>query len=144
LPIHTCELGRPSGCVQCPGEEPSGRGKIPLRRGENVDDLSVLVDRPVQVHPASGDLEIGLVDEPAVPGDVPAGPGGVDQLGGEPLHPPVDRDVIHGDAAFGEEVLHVAVGQAVAQDQRTASVITFGGNRNPAKLDRGAATAAGR
>ena len=23
----------------------------------------------------------GLVDEPAVPGDVPAGPGGVDQLG---------------------------------------------------------------
>jgi hypothetical protein len=71
----------------------------------------VLVNRPVQVHPASGDLEIGLVHEPTVPSDVPARSGGVDQLAGEPLHPPVDRDVIHDDATFGKEFLHVAVGQ---------------------------------
>ena len=67
---------------------------------------------------------------------MPAGPGDVDQLGAEPLHPPVDRDVIHDDAAFGKEILHVAVGQAVRRYQRTASMITSGGNRNPAKLDR--------
>jgi hypothetical protein len=50
------------------------------------------------------------------------------------------------DAAFGKEILHVAVGQAVAQRryQPTAGMITYGGNRNPAKLDRGAATSTGR
>ena len=33
----------------------------------------------------------------------------------EPLHPAVDRDVIHLDTALGQQFLHVAVGQAVAQ-----------------------------
>jgi hypothetical protein len=65
-------LGGPPGCVQRPGKEPSGRRQIPLRRGENIDDLPVLVDRPVQVHPLPSDLEIGLVHEPAIPRDVPA------------------------------------------------------------------------
>jgi hypothetical protein len=67
-----------------------------------IDDLPVLVDRPVQVHPAPGELQVGLVDEPAVPADVPARPGCVDQLWGEPLYPPVDRDVVHRDTAFGK------------------------------------------
>src|SRR4029453_4638341 len=53
--------------------------------------------------------------EPAIPGDVPARPGCVDQLWGEPLYPPVDRDVVHRDAAFCQELFHIAVGQAVAQ-----------------------------
>jgi hypothetical protein len=96
------DLGGPSRRDQCPGEEPASCRQIPPFRGEHVDDLPVLVDRPVQVDPAPGDLQVGLVDEPAVPGDVPAGPGGVDQLRGEPLHPPVDRDVIHNDATFGQ------------------------------------------
>jgi hypothetical protein len=100
---------------QCPGEEPAGGRHVPLRRGQDVDDLSVLVDRPIQVHPSSGDLQVGLVDEPVISGDVPAGPGSVDQLGGEPLHPPVNRDVVHHDAALGQEFFHVAVGQGVPQ-----------------------------
>lgn len=33
----------------------------------------------------------------------------------EPLHPPLHRDVIHLHAAFGEQLLDVAVGQVVAQ-----------------------------
>jgi hypothetical protein len=93
-------LGRPSRRVQCPGEEPAGCRHIPLRRREDINDLPVLVDRPVQVHPLPSDLQIRLVDEPAIPGDVPARPGRVDQLRGEPLYPPVDRDVIHRYAAF--------------------------------------------
>ena len=95
-------LRRPSRRAQGPGEEPAGRRKIPLRRGQNINDLPILVDRPLHVHPAPGELQVGLVDEPAVPGDMPARPGRVDQLGGEPLHPPVDRDVIHRDATFGK------------------------------------------
>jgi hypothetical protein len=40
---------------------------------------------------------------------------GVGQQRGEPLDPPVDRDVIDLDPAFGEQLLDVSVGQAIAQ-----------------------------
>jgi hypothetical protein len=49
---------------------------------------------------------------------------------------PVHRDVVDLDAALDEKFLHVAVGQAVAQYQRTATTITSAGNRNPAKAQR--------
>ena len=35
----------------------------------------MLIDRPVDVAPDPGDLDIGLVDEPAIPGQVPHRPG---------------------------------------------------------------------
>ena len=54
-------LGRPSRRVQCPGEEPAGRRQIPLRRGQDINDLPMLVDRPVQLHPPPSDLQIRLV-----------------------------------------------------------------------------------
>ena len=41
------------------------------------------------------------------------------------------------DAAFGEQFLDVAVRQAIAQYQRTATTITSAGKRNPAKAERG-------
>jgi len=37
------------------------------------------------------------------------------ELGGEPLDPPVDSDVIDGDCALGQQLLDVPVGQAIAQ-----------------------------
>jgi hypothetical protein len=46
---------------------------------------------------------------------MPTEPGGTGQQRSEPVHPAVDRDVIDLDAAFGEQLLDVAVGQAVAQ-----------------------------
>jgi hypothetical protein len=57
------------------------------------------------------------------------------------LNPPEHGDVVDVDAAFDQQFQHfldVAVGQAVAQVcQRTATMITSAGNRNPANLDRG-------
>ena len=45
-----------------------------------------------------------------------AGPGGVSrQQRGEPLHPPIDGDVVDVDPALGEELFDVAVGEAEAQ-----------------------------
>jgi transposase InsO family protein len=75
----------------------------------------MLVDRPVEIGPLPGDLHVGLVDEPPVTGDMAAGPGRLDELRGEPLHPPVDGDVIHGDTALGQQLLNIPVGQAIAQ-----------------------------
>jgi hypothetical protein len=45
---------------------------------------------------------------------VPARPSGVGQQRGEPLHPAVDGHVVDLDAAFGEQLLDVAVRQAEA------------------------------
>jgi hypothetical protein len=43
------------------------------------------------------------------------GPGGLRELRGEPLDPPVHRDVVDLDPAFGQELLDVTVGEAEAQ-----------------------------
>lgn len=45
--------------------------------------------------------------------------------------------LIDRDAPFGQQLFHVTVGTGT---KRTATKITSGGNRNPAKLDRGAGT----
>jgi hypothetical protein len=54
-------------------EEPAGGLQIPLLGDQDVDDLAVLVDRPVQILPSPSDLYIRLVHEPAISRDVPAG-----------------------------------------------------------------------
>ncbi|OHV31447.1 hypothetical protein CC117_25920 [Parafrankia colletiae] len=76
---------------------------------------SVLVNGPVQVGPAAGDLHIRFIDEPSVAGTVPVGPGRVHEQGREALYPPVDRDVIDLEAVFGQELLDVPVGLGVPQ-----------------------------
>jgi hypothetical protein len=58
---------------------------------------------------------LGLVDLPAVPDAMPTGSGGLGQQRREPLGPAVDGDVIDLDAAFGEQLLDVAVRQREAQ-----------------------------
>jgi hypothetical protein len=69
---------------------------------QDVDDLTVPIDGAIQIDPAATDLDVGLVDEPAVAGCVPGGAGRVDELRREGLHPSVDRDVVDGDAPFSE------------------------------------------
>jgi hypothetical protein len=66
----------------------------PPTRRVHVDDLPELVDRPIQVDPPSGHLDVGLVHMPAVPDSVPAEPGRIRQQWCEALHPPVHGDVV--------------------------------------------------
>ena len=60
-------------------EELASRPCVALSRHEHVDHLPKLVDSAVDVAPAAGDLHIGLVHEPAIPGPVATGPGGFGQ-----------------------------------------------------------------
>src|SRR5262249_2744515 len=60
-------------------------------------------------------LTLGLVDKPAVLDGVPDRSGSVAELRREPLHPPLDRHVVDFDAACGEQLLDVAVGQPAAR-----------------------------
>ena len=48
------------------GEEPAGGRGVPLLGEHDVDDLPVLVDRPVQIPPPASDPHVGLIDEPPV------------------------------------------------------------------------------
>jgi hypothetical protein len=70
--------------------------------GDDIEHLPELVNRPIKIDPPARDLHMCFVHEPPVTGTVPARPGGIDKQRSEPHHPPVDRDVIDGDAAFGE------------------------------------------
>jgi hypothetical protein len=84
-------------------------------RHKDVDEAAELVDRPVDVAPATAHLHILFVFRPAVTDRVPAGMSGVGEQGCEAQYPAVDTDVIDGDTPFGQKFLDVAVGQAVAQ-----------------------------
>jgi len=53
------------------GEERTRRGAVSALREQDVDDLAVLIDRAVEVSPASGDLDVSLVNEPSIAGSVP-------------------------------------------------------------------------
>src|SRR4051812_1872536 len=55
-------------------EELGGCGGVALLGDIDVDDLPVLVDGAVDVSPSSGDLRVGLVDEPTVADCVTARP----------------------------------------------------------------------
>ena len=70
-------------------------------------------NRPVQVAPPAGDLHIRFVNTPAVSGGVPEGPGRLGEQRGEPRHLAEERGVVDVDAAFGEQLLDVTVGQRV-------------------------------
>ncbi len=61
-------LDRRGGAGERPGEEPSGRLLVPVRRHQHVDDLAELVDRPVQVTPPTTHLHVRLVDNHRSPG----------------------------------------------------------------------------
>jgi hypothetical protein len=43
----------------------------------------MLIDRPVEIGPLAGDLQVGLIDEPPVTRSVTARPGSLDELRGE-------------------------------------------------------------
>jgi hypothetical protein len=52
------DLGRDRCEAQRAGKEPAGRAQVTPRGQQHVDDLAILVDRPVQVRPPASDLDM--------------------------------------------------------------------------------------
>jgi hypothetical protein len=48
--------------------KPPGGSKVTVLGQQHLDDLAVLVSRPVQIRPPSGGLHANLVGEPTVTG----------------------------------------------------------------------------
>ena len=93
--VYRCPVGgdlnRRRAMGQRADEECPCRRAVAALRDQDVDDLTVLVDRAVEVGPPAGDLDVGLIDKPSVARRVTRRASGLDELGGEGLHPPIDR-----------------------------------------------------
>src|SRR5205085_10399795 len=105
------DLSRLAVSAQRRHEEPSCSVGVAPWGDVDVDDLAVLVDRPVDVAPPSSDPDIDLVDVPTVSDAVPARSSGIDEQWGEALHPAEHGDVIDFNAALAQELFDVAVGE---------------------------------
>jgi hypothetical protein len=105
----SAHLGWAWAVVQGTGKESASGRQIPLLGDQDIDDLAILVDRPIQIDPAPGDLDIRLIDEPPITRRVPAGSARVNQQQGNPLHPAIDSDMVDLDAPFGQQLFDVAV-----------------------------------
>ena len=98
---------------------------VPARREVHVDDLAELVDRPEQGAPGPSDLQVGLIDVPAITDDVVSGSCGLGELWGEPLDPPVHRHVIDLDPAARMH-LTSAWSESSLDDLRTVAAVILG------------------
>jgi len=67
------------------GEECPRSRSIPPGRDHHVYHLAALINRPVQVYLTASDLDVGLLDEPPVPGGVPGRSGSANDLPREPV-----------------------------------------------------------
>ena len=83
-------------------EEPCSGIDVAAFRDVHIDDLAVLVDRPVHVPPHTSHPDVGFVDEPTITDTVPARPSRIDDQRGEALNPPINRHVINVDTTFRE------------------------------------------
>src|SRR6266545_5528417 len=84
VPVRGDLDGREPGAADCLGEEPPRCSCVPARREVHVDDLAELVDGPEQVAPGPSDLQVRLIDMPAIADDVPAGSGRLGELRRKP------------------------------------------------------------
>ena len=109
------DLHRDRAGLHRPDKEASCGRPVTPHGQQDVDDLAMLVDSQVQAGPLTGHLHVRLIDEPPVTRSVTARPGSLCELRGEALHPPVDGDVIDGDAAPGQQLPGIPAGQSVAQ-----------------------------
>ena len=55
---------QPALALECPTEKRFGRRDISLGAEKEIDRLSLLVDRSIEVAPATFDLYVGFVDPP--------------------------------------------------------------------------------
>lgn len=109
-----------------------------------VDDVADLVDGPVPIHPRSSDLGGRRVDDPTIACGVPAGRAASISNGMNLCTHRIHRDMIDLDAPFSQQLVDVAVRQPIPEIPADATMITSGGNRNPAHADRAERSGHGR
>jgi hypothetical protein len=96
-------------------EERFGCGYIPSAAEPEIDGLTSLVHRSVEIHPLAAYLDVGLIDSPrATSGPAKAIPP-VDELWGVPPDPPHDGRVGKMQSAFHHHLDQITEAGLVAQ-----------------------------
>ena len=57
-------MGQSPLAPERPSEERLGRGDVPLGAQQEIDDLSLFVDRTIEIGPATFDFDVSFVDAP--------------------------------------------------------------------------------
>jgi hypothetical protein len=120
-------LPRPFTARQQCFEEPGRSRDVAPFRDVHVNDLAVLIECPLHVAPHTGNLDVGLVHEPAITDAVATGPRRLDDQRREALHPPIDRDVVDIDPRPARSSATSRYDNPYRRYQRTANKITSGG-----------------
>jgi len=120
LRVHRCAvrhhlLGETRGPHPSEQEELASSCRIASLREENIHHLSMLVDGPIEIAPGAADPDVGLIDVPPPSHWQAVVSGSVDEERSETPDPAVDSHMIDLDAALGEQLLEVAVGEVVAE-----------------------------
>ena len=120
-----------------PLEEPTSGRCIPPWGTNTSMTWPNWVDCSVHIPPSPSDLHIGLVHEPAISYSVSAGAGGLGQQRREPLEPPLHADMVDVYARSASSSSTSRQDRPKRRYQRTATTMTSGRKRKPAKAERG-------
>src|SRR5450755_1050428 len=96
-------------------EETFGRLSIARRAQEKLQRVSLGIDRPVEVHPAFADFDVGLVHLPGVVGGSQMRSASLLQFLGIALAPAVDRRMIHVQSPLPHHLFEVAIAERIPQ-----------------------------
>ena len=88
-------------------------GVAPLRE-VCIDDLAVLIDRPINVGPFPSEPRVGFINSPFLTDWPTEGPRGIPKQREEALDPPVDCAAISREATLGKSLHDIGVAQAIA------------------------------
>jgi len=94
-----------------PPEESPGRLSVSPRLQVHIDDLAVLIHRSPQAVTLTGNLDEHFVDEERIAESGVLAPKSPRKMWAELVAPQPHRLVAHLDAAFGEQILDVAVAE---------------------------------
>ncbi len=95
-------------------EEGVGCLRIAPLRNIGIDHLAILVDRPVEVGPATLQADIPCIDAPPIAEWSAIGAGGFPKQREQALDPALDGAAIHHEPAFSEPRDDVGVAEAIA------------------------------
>lgn len=96
-------------------EEPLGRRQVAVFAEPELNGVAGAVDRAIERHPLSANLDVGLIDMPFAGDGALAPIEALQQQRREVNDPAVDRRMVDADAALRHHFLQVAQAQAVGQ-----------------------------
>ena len=106
---------QPALALERPPEKRVGGRDIPLGAEQEVDRLSLLVDRAIEVSPAAFDLHVGLVDAPGGAGSVREAVPPLFEFRNIALDPAHDRGMGQGNSALGHHFHEISKAQLEPQ-----------------------------